>query len=123
MYVENKPEKVKLDSYISTGPIKTTPLEVNSKTEQKPSLNYKDGVTAIVAVAKAGPKFGLNKKAKTKSSSKKVTRKIIRILLDSGSDGDLMFHKKGTPKSFPLGRYQELGARQMGTSPQKERVV
>ena len=28
-------------------------------------------------------------------------RKIILVLLNSGSDGDLMFHQKGTTKSYP----------------------
>jgi hypothetical protein len=33
--------------------------------------------------------------------SKKASVKItIRVLLDSGSDGDLLFHKKGTAKQF-----------------------
>ena len=27
-------------------------------------------------------------------------KKTIRVLLDSGSDGDLLFHKKGTAKQF-----------------------
>jgi hypothetical protein len=26
---------------------------------------------------------------------------VIKVLLDSGSDGDLMFHEKGTPMHFP----------------------
>ena len=26
---------------------------------------------------------------------------FLRVLLDTGSDGDLMFHKKGTTKRFP----------------------
>jgi hypothetical protein len=31
--------------------------------------------------------------------AKKVHKpKLIRVLLDSGSDGDLLFHKTGTPK-------------------------
>ena len=35
-------------------------------------------------------------------SSKMVSdKKTIRVLLDSGSDGDLLFHEKGTPKQFP----------------------
>ena len=43
-----------------------------------------------------------SKYKKTKTSSKEVNKpKLIRVLLDSGSDGDLMFHKKGTPKCFP----------------------
>jgi len=45
---------------------------------------------------------GKSKYKKTKTSSKKVNKpKLIRVLLDTGSDGDLMFHKKGTPKCFP----------------------
>ena len=43
-----------------------------------------------------------SKYKKPKTSSKKVQKpKLIRVLLDSGSDGDLWFHKKGTPKCFP----------------------
>lgn len=43
-----------------------------------------------------------SKYKKNQTSSKKVNKpKLIRVLLDSGSDGDLMFHKKGTPKCFP----------------------
>ena len=41
-------------------------------------------------------------KPKPSQSSKKASkRKISRVLLDSGSDGDLLFHEKGTPKHFP----------------------
>ena len=62
-------------------------------------------MTAIVAVVKVGPKLQPSTKktkySKIKTSCKKETQKIIRILLDSGSNGDLMFHEKGTPKRFP----------------------
>ena len=35
------------------------------------------------------------------TSNNKITRKkVIKVLLDTGSDGDLWFHKKGTPKHF-----------------------
>ena len=34
-------------------------------------------------------------------SKKKVSKKkTLRVLLDTGSDGDLLFHKKGTSKQF-----------------------
>ena len=67
------------------------------------------GVTAIVATIRSGPelrpkvKANENKYIKPKTSIKKKVKKgkIIRILLDSGSNGDLLFHKKGTDKSFP----------------------
>ncbi len=50
---------------------------------------------AVVAMAKYG-------QAHHHKSSKKVTKgKLIRVLLDSGSDGDLLFHQKGKPKHFP----------------------
>ena len=36
-----------------------------------------------------------------KSSTQATKEKLIRVLLDSGSDGDLLFHQKGKPKHFP----------------------
>ena len=30
-----------------------------------------------------------------------TTNKVIKVLLESGSDGDLMFYEKGTPMHFP----------------------
>ncbi len=51
-------------------------------------------MTAVVAVAK-------HSRAQSHKSSNKATKeKLIRVLLDSGSDGDLLFHEKGTPKHF-----------------------
>ena len=48
-----------------------------------------------------------SKYKKIKSSSKKVHKpRFIKVLLDSGSDGDLLFHKKGTPKYFPYSARQ-----------------
>ena len=52
-------------------------------------------MTAVVAMAKYGH-------AHHHKSSKKATKeKLIRVLLDSGSDGGLLFHEKGKPKHFP----------------------
>ena len=43
-----------------------------------------------------------SKYTKSKTSSKKVNKpKLNRMLFDSGSDGDLLFHRKGTSKCFP----------------------
>jgi formate-dependent phosphoribosylglycinamide formyltransferase (GAR transformylase) len=67
-----------------------------------------------------------SKYKKLKSSSKKVQKpRLIKVLLDSGSDGDLLFHKKEHPNTSPtwLGRWQKLGASQMETSTQKEEVT
>ena len=68
-------------------------------------------MTAIAAAIKAGPNLrkmdqphrkAENIYSKPISSSKKVLKKkILRILLDSGSSGDLMFHKKGAKKCSP----------------------
>ena len=48
-----------------------------------------------MAVAKYGPVHH------HKSSKEASKEKLIRVLLDSGSDGDLLFHKKGKTKHFP----------------------
>ena len=78
----------------------------SSKLEQnKNSQHDTCGVTAVSAVLEAGPE--LRPKCKTgkfciKTRSKKnPKRKIIRVLLDSGLDGDLMFHKKEQLKAIP----------------------
>ena len=105
---------MKLD--IPSSPIKSTPLDNFSSLEQMLTNNFeqvnhyilseKIGVTAIVATIMSGPELrpqaNKNKFSKPKNSSKKVSKqKKYRILLDSGSNGDLLFHEKGTAKSFP----------------------
>ncbi len=50
---------------------------------------------AVVAMAKNGHAHH------HKSSKKAAKEKLIWVLLDSGSDSDLLFHEKGTPKHFP----------------------
>ena len=55
---------------------------------------------AILAILKMDPNQA--KVGHPTSSNKKVSRKkVIRVLLDSGSNGDLLFHRKGTSKHFP----------------------
>jgi hypothetical protein len=53
----------------------------------------KPGVTAVMAVLVADKS--------RRSTNKSSTKKLIRVLLDTGSDGDLLFHEKGTAKQFP----------------------
>ena len=36
-----------------------------------------------------------------RSARSRPSNEVIQILLDSGSDGDLMFHEKGTPMHIP----------------------
>ena len=52
-------------------------------------------MTAVVAMANYGTAHH------HKSSNKTTKEKLIRVLLDSGLDGDLLFHQKGKPKHFP----------------------
>ena len=116
--VENKSKRQKLadkktvtSEFTPSDPIKTTrplnklqiknlaqEIEENSANfvEQNknpaPLQEYR-GVTVVMAMATIPkPNQGSNKAPK---------RKIFRVLLDSGSDGDLLFHEKGTPKHFP----------------------
>jgi hypothetical protein len=59
---------------------------------QQNVLKPKRGITAVMGVL-----VGL----KPTHSNKVSKKKILRVLLDTGSDGDIMFHKKGTNKPFP----------------------
>ena len=107
------PRKTKRQKLIdnSSSPIKTTQLEPDSSGFQYEQSSHSpllksNGVTAVMAMlveptpSKASKYKSKYKKPKT--SSKKVQKpKLIKVLLDSGSDGDLWFHKKGTPKCFP----------------------
>ena len=58
------------------------------------------GVTAVIAEMISATK----NQASTdhKHPSKHRSNNLIKVLLDTGSDGDLMFHEKGTYKRFPL---------------------
>ena len=117
-----KTKKIKLNNN-SSSPIKTTQLEQDSSSspsfEQQSSNSphlRKNGVTAVLATLftrtdspgqKAKASKYKSKYKKLKSSSKKVQKpRLIKVLLDSGSDGDLLFHKKGTPKYFPYSARQ-----------------
>jgi hypothetical protein len=96
-----KSKKTKLGIYIPSDPIKTTHELTSSKisdnfSEQQldsPCSN-KQGVTAVMAVMMVEPQSH-------HSSKKSPQKKLVRVLLDTGSDGDLLFHKKGTAKQFP----------------------
>jgi hypothetical protein len=53
--------------------------------------------TAIVAVMRGRPKHGHHRQL----SNKHYKRKLVRVLLDSSSDGDLIFIDKDNPCCFP----------------------
>jgi len=86
---------------------------MKSTTQQKQAeVEEEIKVTAVVA------QLVKNKKQKGTIRTSKSSNKIIRVLLDSGSDGDLWFHQKGTPR--PVAKDQ------IGVSTKKrgpERVV
>ena len=53
--------------------------------------------TAIVAVMRGRPKHGHHRQR----SNKHYNQKLVRVLLDSGSDGDLVFVDKDKPMLLP----------------------
>jgi hypothetical protein len=108
-----KSKKTKLGIYTPSDPIKTTHhldatnISETSSEQRKHSENFSEqrkhpasseqirepGVTAVLAEMTSA-------RSDRRSSKKASVKKTIRVLLDSGSDGDLLFHKKGTAKQF-----------------------
>ncbi|KAL3784137.1 hypothetical protein HJC23_005795 [Cyclotella cryptica] len=58
-------------------------------------------VTTVVAQARYKATENPARKNIEHSTGRRTSNTVIRILLDSGSDGDLLFHAKGTEKLFP----------------------
>ncbi len=54
--------------------------------------------TAIIAVLRGKPKDGYHRHR----SNKHYMQKLVRVLLDSGSDGDLVFVNKDKPMLLPF---------------------
>ena len=71
----------------------------SDRTEPHVSRTIVDSVTAVLAVQKLAT--GSQSSTKLKHLSRSRKNSFLRVLLDTGSDGDLMFHKKGTIKRFP----------------------
>jgi hypothetical protein len=60
-------------------------------------------VTAVVAQARYQQATENQTKKRSEHSSRShPSNAFIKVLLDSGSDGDLMFYEKGTSMHFPL---------------------
>jgi hypothetical protein len=69
-----------------------------------PSFNseIEGRVTAVVAQARYHKATVNQAKQRFKHSARShPSNTVIKVLLDSGSDGDLMLHEKGTPMHFP----------------------
>ncbi len=85
---------------------------IKSTTQQKQAeVEEEIKVTAVVA------QLVKNKKQKGTIRTSKSSNKIIRVLLDSGSDGDLWFHQKGTPR--PVAKDQ-IGVSTKKRGPERE---
>jgi len=150
----NQPSGIHLKS-TDTRPIKATKLAPDIIRANEIAIeNSKTGkVTAVVAVLKvfgnkftnsrsANPEKLLNKPNKRLNSKKKhlkglyepnsdaskrllVKQKTIRVLLDTGSSGDLLFIKKGLKSTYLLqrGRFHSRGALQTAPFKRKGRVL
>jgi hypothetical protein len=69
-----------------------------------PSFKSKKGgrVTGVVAKAKYHTVTeNQTQQRQEHSAGHRTSNKVIKVLLDCGSDGDLMFHEKGIPMHFP----------------------
>ena len=66
-------------------------------------------VTAVIAVidnAIEDLASGHEQSSRRRNNSKYLFTQKIKVLLDSGSDGDIWFHSKGTTKRFPYSERQ-----------------
>ncbi len=83
-----------LDPELSGALLNSVSSSFNSKQEGR--------VTAVVAKARYHRATENQAKQRFKHSARsRPSNTIIKVLLDSGSDGDLMFHEKGMPLNFP----------------------
>jgi hypothetical protein len=80
--------------------------DIDTDTEMDDSSSVEDQkVTAVIAViytATEDPTNGIEHSKRCRRTKKLLfTKKIRVVLLDSGSDGDIWFHRKGATKRFP----------------------
>ena len=66
-----------------------------------PSTGKEGQVTTVVAQARYKATENPGRKNIEHSTGRRTSNTIIKILLDSGSDGDPLFHAKGMEKHFP----------------------
>jgi hypothetical protein len=80
------------DDFMLTSPSKSKDVHVNNSTPT--ASNPTEGrTTAVIAVMRGNPKDGYT----CQCSNKHCKQKIMRVLLDSDSDGDLIFVNKDKP--------------------------
>jgi hypothetical protein len=82
-----------------TPPSKSKDVHVNNST---PTVsNPTEGRTAaVIAVMRGNPKDGYTRQC----SNKHCTQKLVRVLLDSGSDSNLIFANKDKPMLLPYSK-------------------
>jgi hypothetical protein len=87
------------DDVMLTSPSKSKDVHVNNSTPN--ASNPTEGrTTAVIAVMRGNPKDGYT----CQRSNKHCKQKIVRVLLDSGSDGDLIFVNKDKPMLLPYSK-------------------
>jgi hypothetical protein len=84
------------DDIMLTSPSQSKEFHVNHSTPTA-SDTSEGSTTAVVAVMRGNPKDGYT----CQSSNKHCKQKIVRVLLDSGSNGDLIFVNKDKPMLLP----------------------
>ncbi len=83
-----------LDPELSGALLNSVSSSFNNKQEGR--------VTAVVAKAKYHIATEIQGKQRVKHSTRsRPSNTVIKVLLDSGSDGNFMFHEKGMPNHFP----------------------
>ncbi len=84
------------DDVMLTSPSQSKELHVNHSTPT--TSNPSEGsATAVVAVMRGTPKYGYT----CQHSNKHCKQKIVRVLLDSDSNSNLIFGNKKNPCCFP----------------------
>ncbi len=85
-----------VDDVMLMSPSKSEDVHVNNSTPT--ASNPTEGrTTAVIAVIGGNPKDGYTRQR----SNKHCKQKIVRVLLDSGSDGNLIFVNRDKPMLLP----------------------
>ncbi len=87
------------DDVMLTSPSQSEELHVNHSTPTA-SDPSEGSTTAVVAVMRGNPKDGYTRQC----SNKHCKQKIVRVLLDSGSNGNHIFVNKEKPMLLPYSK-------------------
>jgi hypothetical protein len=75
--------------------------DVHDKTSTPTTSNPPEGkITAVIAVMRGNPKDGYT----CQCSNKHCKQRVVRVLLNSGSDGDFIFVSKDKPILLPYSK-------------------